>query len=268
MASKKELSITISAAIAAGKAIMEVYALSDLGVEHKADDSPLTLADKRAHAVIERHLTPTGIPILSEEGKHLPYNERRQWERFWLVDPLDGTKEFIKRNGEFTVNIALVENGKPVLGVIYVPVQERLYVGVTEPSSREAWRIDNIVAAVSFANIKENGQKLPCMPLPGTYTVVGSRSHMNSATGQYFEKLQEQHGKVQVVARGSSLKMCLVAEGKAHEYPRLGPTMEWDTAAGHAIAEAAGKKVVLHNNPEKPLQYNKEDLTNPWFLVY
>ena len=259
--------LAILAVIAAGKAIMEVYVQSDFGIEHKADDSPLTLADKRANAVIEEGLKATGIPILSEEGKHLPYHERRQWERFWLVDPLDGTKEFIKRNGEFTVNIALIKGTQPVMGVIYAPAFDTLYWGI---KGQGAWRLED--AATILSGDKENlfqaATPLPDQPLPDVYTMVGSRSHMNNSTRNHFEQLRTKHPQIEVMPMGSSLKMCLVAEGKAHEYPRLGPTMEWDTAAGHAIAEAAGKKVVLHNNPEKPLQYNKEDLTNPWFLVY
>ncbi len=257
----------ILAAIAAGKAIMEVYAQVDFGIERKADDSPLTLADKRAHALIEERLKETAIPILSEEGKHLPYHERKQWERFWLVDPLDGTKEFIKRNGEFTVNIALIEKIQPVMGVIYAPAFDTLYWGI---KGQGAWRLEDASQILNEDSdiLFPTGKPLPDHSLPDIYTMVGSRSHMNDSTRNHFEQLREKHRQIEVMPMGSSLKICLVAEGKAHEYPRLGPTMEWDTAAGHAIAEAAGKKVVLHNNPKQPLQYNKEDLTNPWFVVY
>ncbi len=258
--------IPISAAIAAGKAIMEVYALSDLGVEHKADDSPLTLADKRAHAVIEKQLQRTGIPILSEEGKHLPYHERKHWERFWLVDPLDGTKEFIKRNGEFTVNIALIQGTQPVMGVIYAPAFDTLYWG---GKGQGAWRVDDAFEKHqdTQSGFFTAGTPLPDHPLPEVYTMVGSRSHMNEDTRKYFEQLRIKHPQIEVIPIGSSLKICMVAEGKAHEYPRLGPTMEWDTAAGHAIAEATRKKVLIYDQ-NIPLQYNKQDLTNPWFVIY
>ena len=257
----------ILAAIAAGKAIMEVYSQPDLGVEHKADDSPLTLADRRAHALIEERLKETGIPILSEEGRHLPYHERKLWEQFWLVDPLDGTREFIKRNGEFTVNIALVKGNQPVMGVVYAPAFDTLYWGI---KGQGAWRLEDASRVLTDDSdiLFSSGTPLPDRPLPEVYTMVGSRSHMNDSTRNHFAQLRVKHRQIEVMPMGSSLKICLVAEGKAHEYPRLGPTMEWDTAAGHAIAEAAGKKVVLHDNPDQTLQYNKQDLTNPWFVVY
>ena len=173
-----------------------------------------------------------------------------------MVDPLDGTKEFIKRNGEFTVNIALIENGIPVIGVIYVPVKDILYVGSEE-------------GAFKYEAYSSGGSRKEILPLPKgnrSYTVVGSRSHMSPETEAFFEEKKKEYGEVEVMAVGSSLKLCMVAEGKADAYPRYAPTMEWDTGAGHAIALAAGFNVTKYNTTE-PLAYNKEDLLNPWFLV-
>lgn len=252
---KKELLATaIQAALDAGRDIMEIYDApeADFGIERKADNSPLTRADKAAHARIMTYLEPTGIPVLSEEGAHLPYDERRTWQRLWIVDPLDGTKEFIKRNGEFTVNIALVEDGAPVMGVIYVPVKQQLYYGIVgEGATKE-----------------EEGVK-SSLPLPAgerAFTVVASRSHLSSETADFIDNLRREHPDLELVSSGSSLKICLVAEGKADIYPRHAPTMEWDTAAGDAIARAAGREVVDAMTDE-PLRYNKEDLHNPWFVV-
>ena len=252
---KNYLDIAIEGAVAAGHEILKVYE-SDFAVEHKDDKSLLTLADKLGHLKILSYLDNTPFPVLSEEGKHLSYDERKYWKRFWLVDPLDGTKEFIKRNGEFTVNIALVENGIPVIGVIYVPVMDILYIG----SEDGAFKYDAYAAG---------GSRKEALPLPKgnrSYSVVGSRSHMSKETEAFFEEKKKEYGEVEVLAVGSSLKFCLVAEGKADVYPRYAPTMEWDTGAGHAIILAAGFNVTKFNSTE-PLVYNKEDLLNPWFLV-
>ena len=252
---QKLLNIAIEAAVAAGAEILEVYK-SDFSVEHKDDKSPLTLADKRGHLKIMSYLENTPYPVLSEEGKHLSYDERKEWGRFWLVDPLDGTKEFIKRNGEFTVNIALVENGVPIMGVIYVPVEDILYIGSEEGAFKyEAYTAGN-----------SRKEALPLLKGNRSYTLVGSRSHMSAETELFFEEKKKEHGSVEVLAVGSSLKLCMVAEGKADAYPRYAPTMEWDTGAGHAIVLAAGFNVTKHNTTE-PLTYNKKDLLNPWFLV-
>ena len=257
--------IAIAAALEAGREIMRIYddPSQDFGIERKADNSPLTLADKAAHNCIVRHLEPTGIPILSEEGAHLPYEERKLWRRLWIVDPLDGTKEFIKKNGEFTVNIALVEDGKPVLGVIYVPATGVLYAGIVSPvpsqggeDGKGAWKEKQGVREMINGK-SSNGS---------CFTIVASRSHLTTETEEYIEQMRREHGEVQLISSGSSLKICLVAEGAANVYPRFAPTMEWDTAAGDAIARAAGKKVVdAHTG--LPLSYNKPDLHNPWFIV-
>lgn len=256
------LNTAITAAIAGGREIMEVYK-TDFQVDQKADESPLTEADRRAHEAIKKHLETMGAPLLSEEGSEIPYEERKEWGAFWMVDPLDGTKEFVKRNGEFTVNIAWIEAGVPVMGVIFVPVLEELYVGWMGKGAY--WLKTN--RAHSWAEIQHEGTSLP---KPATedqaFTVVGSRSHMSPETEAFMNGLKEQHGEIDVLSRGSSLKLCMVAEGKAQVYPRFAPTMEWDTAAGHAICSAAGFRVT-HHNADTELQYNKPNLLNPWFIV-
>ena len=266
------LHIAANATLEAGGEIMRIYddPRQDFEIEMKSDKSPLTRADKAAHKCIVRHLSETGIPILSEEGAHLPYEERKEWHRLWVVDPLDGTKEFIKKNGEFTVNIALIEDGKPVLGVIYVPATEILYAGIEGVG---AWRVENAKNLLrAQKSIKEREPlMLRHLPIPSTaqrmdFTIVASRSHKNPETEHFINLMRKQHGKVQLISSGSSLKICHVAEGNADIYPRFAPTMEWDTAAGDAIARAAGREVVDAKTGE-PLVYNKPDLHNPWFIV-
>lgn len=230
----------------AGRKILEIYARDDFEVETKADDSPLTLADMASHNVIKTRLSDAypDIPILSEEGRDIPYAERKAWNPFWLVDPLDGTKEFIKRNGEFTVNIALIQDNRPTLGVIYAPVLDALYWG---ENGKGAFK-------------KQGGQETRSITvnrdLSGGVIGVGSRSHASKAEAEYARRIGSDEKK----SIGSSLKFCLVAEGSAHYYYRHGPTSEWDTAAGHAIAEAAGGLVT-------GLSYNKENVLNASFLV-
>ena len=259
----KELLLkAINASIEGGDAIMKVYA-SDFAVEHKEDKSPLTLADKNCNEVIERDLKNTEIPFLSEEGVKIPFAERENWEYFWLVDPLDGTKEFVKRNGEFTVNIALIYNGTPVMGVIYVPVKEELYFAL---EGMGAYKIERNTVIDNLDQLIATSDKLPINYNRDNYVIVGSRSHMSAETEVFFEQKKKEHGEVEVMAIGSSLKFCMVAEGKADAYPRYAPTMEWDTGAGHAIAKMAGFSVTQYNT-EKEVVYNKEDLLNPWFLV-
>lgn len=260
----KLLEKAIDAALEAGKAILKIYD-TEFVVETKEDQSPLTIADKQAHNIITDHLSPIGIPIISEEGSHVPYEERKAWKRFWLVDPLDGTKEFIKRNGEFTVNIALLEDQKPVTGVIFTPVLSVLHFGSPGTGSRRV-KID-LQRSYTLNELLNISEKLPYpRKYPRPYTVVCSKSHMNAETEEYIRKLRKHYPKLEMVSKGSSLKMCLVAEGKADEYPRTGPTMEWDIAAGHAIILYAGGKVVQLND-SSPLLYNKEKLLNPWFLA-
>lgn len=257
------LNIAIAAAVLAGEEIMKVYASSDFEVEFKDDNSPLTKADRISHKKIMEVLHKTGIPVLSEEGRDTAYDIRKERDFFWLVDPLDGTKEFLKRNGEFTVNIALINFGEPVLGVIFVPVTSMLYYGEINTGAYKA-----VVKEVPVGEDITCGDvvKLP-FAKTDSYTIVASRSHLDPATESVISAKQKEHGRIKVASIGSSLKFCLVAEGSADYYPRLGPTMEWDTAAGHAIAYASGCMVKQHSSDE-PLTYNKEDLLNPWFEVY
>lgn len=261
------LYIAIRAAIDAGCAIMEIYTdpESDFEIERKADNSPLTKADKTAHQIIAGALSITPFPLLSEEGKEIPYEERAEWDTFWLVDPLDGTKEFIKRNGEFTVNIAIIEDKVPVLGVIYVPVRKELYFAT---DSQGAYKLTGVDYGhqPSLDQIYNKATHLP-MPIGHQgIVVVASRSHQTEDTTRFIENLRKQGQPVTLINSGSSLKICLVAEGTADVYPRFAPTMEWDTAAGHAIARAAGCDI-YHIDGKTPIKYNKKDLHNPWFIV-
>ena len=258
----------VNAAICAGREIMEVYddPAQDFGIELKADHSPLTKADRRADGVIAEALRGTGICILSEESAHAPYEERRLWERLWIVDPLDGTKEFIKKNGDFTVNIALAEGGRPIMGTIFVPATRELYWGA---EGIGAGKVDGIASDKHFSDATElaaASTPLPSDRGPRKFTVVASRSHLSDETRAYIDHLGTEHGDIATLSRGSSLKFCMVAEGIADIYPRFAPTMEWDTAAGHAIATAAGCEVTRADDGT-PLLYNKEDLHNPWFIV-
>ncbi len=263
--------IPLRAAVEAGTAILEVYG-SDFTVEHKADDSPLTLADRRAHNIIIAYLDATDIPVLSEEGRNIPFEERQGWEKLWIVDPLDGTKEFIKRNGEFTVNIALIENGRPVFGVVFVPVKSVLYFGARDLGAyviEDAGVISDIAAGniASIDDVLAGALKLPrALPPRTVIKVVGSRSHLTDEVKAFVEEMRSRHGEVEFTSAGSSLKICLVATGEADIYPRLGPTMEWDIAAGHAVAENAGARFYCHGT-NQPMVYNREDLLNPWFVV-
>ena len=244
------LNIAKEAAKKAGDKILQIYG-KEFSVSYKEDKSPLTIADQKANDIIESYLLKTNIPILSEEGKLTEYKDRKNWKLLWIVDPLDGTKEFVKRNGEFTVNIALVKNGKPILGVIFVPVKGWLYYGSSNGSFRE---------------INEKKVKLPLDKKATNFKVVGSRSHQSPETKEYFEDIKKRKKNVEIVSMGSSLKICLVAEGSADVYPRFAPTMEWDTAAGHAIAKYAGKKLI-DLQTKKEMIYNRLRLTNNWFIV-
>lgn len=249
---KSLLPVAVSAAEEASKEILEVYNSDDFAVEAKGDNSPLTRADRKAHHRISDILKVTNLPVLSEEGKHTPYDERKHWEYFWMVDPLDGTKEFIKRNGEFTVNIALIHKSMPVLGVVVVPVSGDVFFSIKG----------------NGAFVKKNGretllEKRSAIDLnkPGL-RVVASRSHMNAETETFINKLKDPV----LVSKGSSLKFLMLAEGEADIYPRYAPTMEWDTAAAHAILKEMDIGV-LESGKNTELQYNKPDLLNPYFLV-
>ncbi|MCZ6704140.1 MAG: 3'(2'),5'-bisphosphate nucleotidase CysQ [Ignavibacteria bacterium] len=239
-------------AVEAGIAILEVYNSDDFEVELKSDNSPLTRADLASHDLIKQKLTLLypDIPILSEEGKEIEFDKRKEWDKFWMIDPLDGTKEFIKRNGDFTVNIALIENKKPVLGVIHVPVTNETYFGDLENGS---YKIEQGEKAkrINVSSKSDNEELI----------VVQSRSHSGEEESEFYSnyKIKER------LSRGSSLKICMVAEGKAELYFRSGPTWEWDTAAGHAILEAAGGYII--NKYKSTLVYNKQILKNFGFIV-
>ncbi len=278
---KSLLDGAIKAALQAGHAILPLYhQRENISPALKEDNSPVTRADHLAHRIIEISLMgfDRRIPCISEEGKDIPFPERRAWKSFWLIDPLDGTKEFIKGNGEFTVNIALVQKGKPVLGVIYLPVQGDLYFA---EEKKGAFKID--LAAQKQANIISDsypaasitgliGSAAPlkaagnCPQKGSPVRVAVSRSHFDEATGSLIAELEKESGPVELISAGSSLKFCLVAAGEADIYPRLAPTMEWDTAAGHAIAREAGCRVFEHPKGKEPL-YNKKEMINPPFIV-
>jgi 3'(2'), 5'-bisphosphate nucleotidase len=246
------LAPAISAAEQASQAILEIYNSGDFQAEAKDDNSPLTLADKKGHEIIEAILKETKLPILSEEGRDIPYEERKNWDYFWMVDPLDGTKEFVNRNGEFTVNIALIYKHKPVLGVVAVPVTGELFYAV---QGGGVWlkTADNL-KQFSKASRKD-------LSMPGL-RVVASRSHMNDQTENFINSL----ASPTLISKGSSLKFLLLVEGKADIYPRFAPTMEWDTAAAHAIVNEAGLRV-YEDKASTELKYNKENLLNPYFFV-
>ena len=260
---KQLLNTAITAALEAGKAILEIYHSGEFDVEMKGDNSPLTKADTASHNVIMSFLTKTNIPVLSEEGKSIAYQERKDWSQLWIVDPIDGTKEFIKRNGEFTVNIALIENQKTQIGVIFVPVTGELYFSSKEMG---AFKVAVDLKNYDLETLISNGNKLPLQREDNTFTIVASRSHMSPETETYVQEMRDLHGEVNLISKGSSLKLCMVAEGTANCYPRFAPTMEWDTAAGQAICEHAGFQVIDWSTKENML-YNREELLNAWFLV-
>ena len=247
-------------AIEAGKEILNIYHNADFSeiVDFKADDSPLTSADKASHRLIMDQLTDKypNIPVISEEGKDIDYKSRKDWEYFWLVDPLDGTKEFIKKNGQFTVNIALIHRHEPVVGVIYTPVTEELYLAAKDGYA------EDMKAGAYKQELPKNPKPIEVNSKKEKLVAVRSSSHASDEE----EDLLAKYGVTESISRGSSLKFCMVAEGKADIYYRHGPTMEWDTAAGQVVVECAGGKVLQGTGPE-PFAYNKEILRNGSFLV-
>lgn len=251
------LELAVSAALAAGKKILEVYETDDFSVDMKSNNSPLTKADKVAHQVICDYLESTQIPLLSEEGRDIPYEERKVWDYYWLVDPLDGTKEFIKRNGEFTVNIALMKGNAPVSGVVYAPCLNTLYCGA---KGSGAYKIVNgnrtVLQSVDNTLMEDLLQK-------ETITIVASRSHSNAETEAFISRFKSH----ELQSMGSSLKFMLLADSMADIYPRLAPTMEWDTAAAHAVLNAVNRKVYQVDLVHE-LIYNKQNLLNPSFIAF
>lgn len=249
------LDIAIATAIAAGQQIAKIYQEDDFDVEIKEDATPITRADKAAHKIIVAALAETGIPIVSEEGVIPGYEERKDWQQFWLVDPLDGTKEFVKKNGEFTVNIALIEKNIATLGVIYVPISETLYYGKTGVQAVKAQCKEGKIV------LKQN---LPLMQdSVDKYIVVASRSFKDADTEQYIAGLGRE---VEIVSRGSSLKLCMIAEGSADVYPRFVHLKEWDIAAGVAIVNATGGSVIEVKTKQQ-LTFNSERLEAPYFIA-
>jgi 3'(2'), 5'-bisphosphate nucleotidase len=254
--------IAIEACIVAGNDILKIYC-KDFDIDYKQDNSPLTEADRIANSIIINFLEKTNIPIISEENKQLPYEERQKWTSCWIIDPLDGTKEFIKKNDEFTVNIALVENGRPILGVIYAPALKELYYGNVKEGKAYKIKVDSN----DIEYLIESRELISPKKDTNLIRIVGSRSHMNTETQDFIDTIKKGTNKsIEMIAKGSSLKLCLIAEGVADIYPRFAPTMEWDIAAGHAICNAVGIKVLKQNSTEE-LEYNKENLLNPNFLV-
>jgi 3'(2'), 5'-bisphosphate nucleotidase len=260
----------IAIAAEAGAAISDVYH-TEFEVSYKGDRSPLTMADQRSHEIIQsrlRELSPQ-FPVLSEEGRDIPYEERKRWEYFWLVDPLDGTKEFVKRNGEFTVNIALIHGNKPVVGMIYIPEKRTFYFAAEGLGAYKLMSDNTPLPELSYDNLLKESQRLPSgdrivqngMPL----RIIGSRSHASKENEEFIKAMKEIYPDVTMLSAGSSLKFCLVAEGAADIYPRFGPTMEWDTGAGQCIVEESGGVVV--DMSRKRLTYNKESLLNTEFIV-
>jgi 3'(2'), 5'-bisphosphate nucleotidase len=256
----------VNASVKAGNEILNIYndPDSDFSVEKKEDNSPVTIADKKAHQTILENLENCGLPILSEEGIHSDYNQRQKWDYFFLVDPLDGTKEFIKKNGEFTVNIALIHKNIPISGVVYLPVLNLLYFAF----KNQSYKIEN-KELKNFNDIKEIlsiSEKISPETKPENYTIIATRSHQNDELKKFIEDKKKVYNDLDIISAGSSLKFCKIAEGSAHIYPRTGYTMEWDTAAGHAVCTGAGLKVKDFNTG-KELKYNKKNLKNPYFIV-
>ncbi len=255
----------LQVALQAGNAIMDIYE-QPFDFELKSDNSPITIADKTAHKIITEGLSETGIHLLSEEGAQTSYDIRKNWKQYWLVDPLDGTIEFIKKNGDFTVNIALIKNQQPVFGVVYAPVPGYMYWGSESGSFRLNVQKTEYLDFKNYQSLMTMTEQLPCISRKGSFLVLGSRSHMNFETEDFIDELKISHPDLSFVSRGSSLKFCTLAEGGADVYPRFSPTMEWDTAAGHAVAIFAGCTV---NQIESglPVMYNKPSLLNPYFIA-
>ena len=277
-----EMKIAVKAAHEAGNAILEIYA-RDFDVEFKADNSPLTEADRVAHEIISGYLASTPHPVLSEESKAVSFEVRKAWDRYWLVDPIDGTKEFIRKNGEFTVNIALIEQGRPILGVVLVPVSSVFYLGAAMGAFKAEYGIhyqslDELLQSIDLGcadleRISVSGA------VSGSLKVVASKSHCNEQTLAFIEQAERVYGSSERVSSGSSIKLCMVAEGVADFYPRVAPTCEWDTAAAQAVVDAAGGSVFIYdsevdahqyvtsNKSLDKVAYNKVDILNPYFIV-
>jgi 3'(2'), 5'-bisphosphate nucleotidase len=258
--------LAIQAAFKGGEEILSIYK-TDFLVETKSDNTPVTAADKASGKAIAEVLHQSTYPVISEEELVPPYAERKDYQHVWIVDPLDGTKEYVKRNGEFAVNVALTENKQPVIGVIYAPILKTLYfAGKDFGSYKITEEVLYRLHELSITELCQLAIKLPAERLPANYTVIASRSHLSREVNEHIERLSHIYGKVAVINVGSSIKQCWVAEGKAHEYPRYGLTMEWDTAAGQCILEEAGSQLI-DLQTGNPMVYNKEDLRNNYFVA-
>ncbi len=257
--------MAVRTAVEAGERIMAVYRQRDLGIRMKADRSPVTRADLDAHDLIMERLAAAGFPVLSEEGHAIPFEERKEWTAYWCVDPLDGTREFISGSGEFTVNIAFLRENRPVFGVIYAPVSRDLYFTLPGEGLRYLLVPDPGLGGDWYEQAASQPFTVGSSS-SGRLRIVASKSHRNRETNTLIRLLKKEHPELELVSRGSSLKFCMMAAGEADLYPRLGRTMEWDTAAGQAVAEAAGCRV-LRLSDHRPLEYNKPVLENPWFVV-
>jgi len=254
----------VNSAIRAGKAILEIYNSDDFQITEKADNSPLTKADIESNKIINETLLKFDYPIISEENKQTEYSTRKNWQNFWLVDPLDGTKEFIKKRGNFTVNIAFIKDKKPIKGIIYIPVKKTLYFSSEEIG---AFKIENVEDEFSsFEKLIHSAQKLENFSKDSKLRVIASQSHFDENTEAFIDKLKANFGNVELLNIGSSLKLAWLAENKADIYPRFGPTMEWDIAAGHAILAASGGSLI-NLQTKKEFSYNKENLLNGKFLA-
>ncbi len=256
------LDMALEAALKAGKKTLEYYH-TEMTVVVKDDNSPLTRADLESNQIINDYLSSTKIPILSEENKTDPYEIRRKWTRFWLIDPLDGTKEFINKRAEYTINIALVEDSVPILGVVYAPALDLLYFGSKKHGS---FKLTEAIG-ISEKKLRKYASPISVGEPSKKLRIVASRSHLSDETNQFINTLKKYRPVGEMNSFGSSLKLCMIAEGSADIYPRLGPTMEWDTAASHAVVLYAGGSVIEISNFQ-PLSYNKSDLHNPYFIVY
>ena len=257
-----------NASLRAGARILELYnSCEEIEVDMKADNTPITIADRDAHNIIKSYLSQTRIPLLSEEGRDLLFEERRNWDLFWMVDPLDGTKEFIKGNGEFTVNIALMYNNEPVIGIIYVPYIQKMYFAIKGHGSYlQEHIVPDAEAEVTMDRLSQEKQKLPLRDkVNDPIRIAVSRSHNTPETYDYIDRIKQRYPKAVVVEQGSSYKFCLIAEGTFETYVRTSPTYEWDTAAGEVILNESGGHVLLMDGT-KGLNYNKPSLENPCFI--
>lgn len=261
---QNKLTLAVRTALLAGIETLNFYR-KNIQVEMKEDNSPLTLADKCANETIINLLEGSKIPVLTEESEQIAYDKRKDWLTYWLIDPLDGTKEFINKSDEYTVNIALMENNYPTLGVVYAPAKDILYYGSQETG---AFKVKNASEkSINELFIDSYRTKLPVSHNQSIPVIIASKSHLNAVTTQYISRYEDYYEKIKIENYGSSLKLCMIAEGTADLYPRLGPTMEWDTAASHAIVEAAGMFMLQYPKMIQ-LEYNKKDMHNPYFIVF